>query len=365
MIVLRSSRSGSLTAALLFALPVLLMLFFLGINHVNLVAQRAATLRVTDASALAAGEALVTDAHLTADSVDLAALEEAAAQVGQQYADANPLAPKSLQYTVGQPDPMDDDIRFTTLPNPLDPTQSLQLIDTVEVIGKRTGSSAIPVLGAPFYSFSSVNIVARSKAVLDRRVLGLRPVYFQSIPLAPIALLQSDWLSQVQVSVGPPNSISQYTVALGDPIAPKSSFLFLGTTTLNELSVQLASGVTPGDLNNFNHEFVLDGAGNLEAPGEVTTTDSSGLDDLRDQILALQASGAARVWPLYSTNSTGTTTVVDFVAARVSKVGAATAVGANATLEVTLTPAFFASPLVVTDPGRTVNPYLARVHLTK
>ena len=349
-----------MSPAALFALPVLLMLLFLAVNHLHLTFARAATLRVTDASALAA-QALVVDAHLAADDNDLLGLEGVAEAQAQLYADSNALSPKALVYDVTQPDANDNDIRFTTIDNPLDPSGTLKLIDSVEVIGKRTGDSAVPVFGAPLFSLHSANIVTRSKAVLDRNVLGFRPVFAHSIPVAPIALLDTDWAAQVKVSVGPPNTVSTYAVNLGDPASPKSIFLHVGQTSLSNLSVQIASGITPTDLIGFGGEFVLSAGGTLEATGDATTTDDVGLNDIRNELESLKAGGATRAWPLYS--STAKNPVVDFIAARVTDVGVVKMDGGSFTLTLKLAPAFLSSPMVVTDAARPINPYLARVRL--
>jgi hypothetical protein len=364
-------RQASLTPALLFTLPVLLALLFLAVNHLHLTFARAATQRVTDASALAGAQALVVDQHLTADDNDLLNLEQLAFAQAQVYADLNPLSPATLVYDVTEPSSADNDIRFTTIDNPLDATGTLKLIDSVEVIGKRTDGSAVPIFGAPLFSLRSASIVTRSKAVLDRNVLGFRPLFQNNIPVAPIAFLNTDWNTQVAVTVGPPNSISQFSVTLGDISAPKASFLHVGKTTLTELSVQIASGIPPTDLIGFGGEFVLSPAGTLVVPGDATTTDKTGLNDIRTQLLALKASGAVRAWPLAIAPINGTTvTIADFVAARVADVGGVQVGdgkgnGNDASLTLTLSPAFMSSPTIVTDPTRPINPYLCRVHLAQ
>lgn len=361
-----------MSTALLFALPVLLMLLFVAVNQLHLTFARAATQRVTDASALAAAQALVVDAHLAADDDDLLALQAVAEAAAQQYADVNALSPATLVYDVSQPDPADNEIRFTKIPNPLDASGKLKLIDSVEVIGRRTGDSAVPIFGAPLFSLHCASIVTRSKAVLDRHVLGFRPLYGKNIPVAPIAFLDTDWASQVDVTAGPPNSISSYTVELGDGI--NSSFLQVGKTTLAELSVQIANGIPPADLTSFGGEFVLNGSGELAVPGIATTMNAFGLEDVRKELLELKDSGAARAWPLARAPiDNNNVTIVDFVAARVIDVGLVDTngkgkgkgkgMGDNATLIVKLQPAFLSSPMVVTDPARPINLYLCRVRL--
>src|ERR1051326_3203684 len=132
--------------------------------------------------------------------------------------------------------------------------------------------------------------------------------------------------------------ISSYIVNLGDPASPKSYFLQVGQTSLPALSVQIANGVTPTDLIGFGGEFVLPPTGTLEVPGDATTTDDVGLNDVRTQLEALKASGAARAWPLYSTASPNPR-IVDFVAARVIDVGVVKMDGGDFTLTVKLAPA--------------------------
>jgi hypothetical protein len=343
----KSRRRGSLSAWLLFALPVLLMLMFVGVNAQYMNFSRATQERVTDASALAAAQVMVDDAMLMGNPTNIANLEAVAAMQAQQYASYNPLANVALSYGAA-------DIAFVQIANPLN--SSLMLVQSVQVTGQRTSANnnPVPLFGGGLFSTGAVDVVTRSKATLDHGIAGFRPVFHQNVPLAPIALLQMDWQTQVETGYSPP-PLPTYTVTLGTPTA---SFLQIGTSSDADLATQLTAGITPAQLAGapFNGQFAANGANPLSVPTFAVMNPA----DLSAALTALQTSSAKRAWPLFSAAGMGNTTVVGFVAARIQTV----TTNKDGSLTLTLVPTFMGEPSALTGPTQPINPYLCRVHLT-
>jgi hypothetical protein len=349
---LRRRRTGSLTAWTLFALPLLLALAFFAVNLQLINASKSGQEAMTDASALAAAQTIVDDEMLAGDAISIDDLERRAAVLAQRYADLNRLNPKPVIYA-------DSDVTFTTLANPYDGTRSL--VESVTVTARRTDAndnSSVPLVARGLFTLRSVDIVTASKGLLDRQVAGLRPVFLNNLPLAPIALLQSDWSTQIETAYDPSNI---YTVILDDP--SKAAFLAIGTSSEAELIDQLANGVNPAQLNNapYTGAFLLDSSAGLTTPTLAGVTPT----DLQPVLQSLIDNRVQRVWPLFNVAGGGSATVVRLMAARVTS---ATVTKVNPmgpdVLRVTLQPTFLSSPAVVTEPVRPTNLYVCRVHLS-
>lgn len=327
------------------ALPVLLMLLFFAVNVQFFNFARTTQEVVTDASALASAQSVVDDTMLDGTGANIVALEAKAVLKAQEYADLNPIRPVPITYAAG-------DIVFTTIKNPYQDT--LLLIDSITVTSQRTGANKnpVPIFGRRLFTFSAVDSTAKSKAVLDRHVAGLRPVYAQNIPLAPIALLQADWAAQVEAAYTQPPS--SYIVTLG---GANASFLKIGTIDEAGLAAQLANGISPAQLGGapFNGQFVPDATNGLSVLAFSPATPK----DFKTALLGVV--GKQIAWPLFDSLD-GNALVVRLVAAKL------TAVSDNAmnfdNLDITLQPTFLSGPSVVTESTRSVNLYLCRVHLT-
>jgi hypothetical protein len=332
---------------ILLMLPVIAALVYFAWNAQVLNDLRAAQDTTVDASSLAAAQSLVDDRMLDGTPEMLDDLEDLARQVARQSAVYNPLGsangpPTTLTY-------QDGDIMFTRIANPLDGT--LQLTDTVSVTGRQTQATgnAVPAVGSRWFGGASFDIVTTSTTKLDRRVAGLRPIFANNLPLAPIALSATEWATQAE-AVSPPTI---YTTTLESPHAV---VLRIGTSTAQDVADQLRFGVAPGQLTSFFGQFVLDPSNGLD----VSIFDSIDPADLAMALADMKDDGRPRVWPLYVSGGDDAT-VVRLVAARVADV--TTTRGAMATkVSITLRPAFFSSPMVVTEAGRGINPYLCRVH---
>ncbi|MBX9677553.1 MAG: hypothetical protein K2X38_02235 [Gemmataceae bacterium] len=359
--MIRSSRrTGALSLWLLFSMPVLLMLGFFGINALWMNFARAQTQRVVDASALAAGIVMVDDAMLTGAPTLLASLETIAESAAVNYATIqNPVGPSPVVFE-------NADYVFGLIDHPLDAQspKMLKLIDSLELAGRRTAATknAVPLFGQGLFTLSRVDVIATSKVKLDRQVAGFRPVFGNTIPVAPTAIAESKamsgWKETIESawSVSPPTTVAAMPtikITIGGTAAADPYVLTVSMAS--DPATQTLNGIAPVDLASFGGQLVVPSAGNLPIAG--TQSAPSGL---AAALQALQASGAKRAYPLYrGLDGMGQAQVTRFVAARVTNV-----MNNGSTIDVTLTPAFLEHPSVVTETGRPTNPYLARVRLT-
>jgi hypothetical protein len=345
-------RAGAtLSLFLLLLMPALLVLAFFAWNVRLVDQQRSAQETVTDACGLAAGQALIDDRMLHGTPAHLDDLEDLARQVARHYDGLNPLWPGSGP--AAQLNFQDDDFRFTTSVNPLNP--SLAMIDSIALTGRRTRAAGnpVPVLGGRLFAAPNVEVVTVSTALLDRRVAGLRPVFAKNIPLAPIAIANAAWTANAE-SASPPGT---WTLTLR---MPDACFLSIGADIETDLIDQLRNGISPPQLDDFGGQFVLDTVGGLDVP-MLVGPDAKNLKTQLQELI-----GKPRVWPLFASSSGGTVSVKRLIAARIGAVADVVdpMTKAASGVSLTLQPCFFAAPAVVTEPGRDVNPYLCRVRLT-
>ncbi len=361
---IRPRRTGALSVWFLLALPVGLLLGLIAINRLLLADLRGIQETVTDASALAASQTLVDDRMLVGDLDPLEAMARLAAQ---QYADLNPVEGQKLQY-VSPSFPEYDDILFERVPHPLDPANT-SIVRSVRVHGRnlRSRDAGVKLFGYPLYPLARVDLVTSSAGLLDRAVVGVRPLYGRNVPLAPVALDETKWnlFIESQIIGKAFNALPTGTFTVG---VVEAIPLKIGTTDLNGVATQLSAGVTPAEIGAppFNGEFIVPPAQTKATPAYLVAADYA---PLVPPLQALQASGAARVWPITSGFDPMTLEpLVDrFVAARVVNVTEVKDKLMTTTIAilVTLRPTAYASPMIVADAAQTVvNPYLSRVRLT-
>ncbi len=361
---IRPQRTGALSVWFLLALPLGLLLGLIAVNRLLLTDLRGIQEAVSDAAALAAAQALVDDHHLVGD---LDPIEAMARLVAQQYADLNPIEGQKLQF-VSPSFPEYDDILFERVPHPLDPVNT-SIVRSVRVHGRnlRSRDAGVKLFGYPLYPLARVDLVTSAAGLLDRAVVGVRPLYGRNVPLAPIALDETKWnrFIESQIIGKAFNALPTGTFTVG---VVEAIPLKIGTTDLNGVATQLSAGVTPAEIGAapFNGEFIVPPAQTKATPAYLAAADYA---PLVAPLQALQASGDARVWPIFSgfDQMTLEPLVNRFVAARVVNVTAVTNPMTMTTdaIQLTLRPTAFASPMIVTDTAQTVvNPYLSRVRLT-
>ena len=352
----RNGRAGAtLSLLLLLALPVFLILAFFGWNVMLLSQQKTAQEIAADCCALAGGQSMVSDKALTGTPTDIATLENMALLVAQNYDGFNPLWPGGMN-PAAHLNIVAGDLAFTTLQVPIG-ADSLTLIDTMTLAGRRTTAhgNPVPILGGGMFASPTVDITVLSKIQLDRRVAGLRPVYDKSIVLAPIAIHASTWVAQVEKGL----PLGNLTIQIG---SADTSFLQIGTADESDFEFQLSAsgGVTPTNLAGLGGQFFIDVFKGLDVP----VLSGVNATDLKPALQSLEASGHARIWPLFGTTDGIKTNVTRLVAAKVIAVADITDPMTMAVtgVQITLQPSFLSAPAVITDSGD-VDPYLCRMHL--
>lgn len=373
----------------------------------------------TDASVLAAAQALVDDDLLLDDPSMMAGLIERARQQAVAYAQVNPVAGRPLKLDPNLAHQPLGDIVFGHLPGPragdFQPAMQLQdpHINAVRIIGRctRERGNAAGMYFARMFNFDAADVVASTTAYLDRDVIGFRPRAQKPLPLIPLAVLsdpsfghEDSWEQQVVApaisdEIGGDDQfafdrvkgqfraatdqlggdrICEMTVHIpltGQPEAegdePNGCLLQIGDSDWIALCRQIAGGVSDADLKELGGQFCLGFdnclplGGNLQLPG----ADDARLGQLLNALKTVQMSAQPRVWPLFSAareeeqGGQATIVVQGFVAARLAKVELSTVgEGTKADpkrqeLTLTLQPCMMATSTAITDARRRdVNP---------
>ena len=401
-------RPASITPLLLPVLMVLLAASVVAINHARLVTVRTELQVCADAASLAGGMTLVSDDLLRGNPASLPALLDRCRDQAVKYAGLNPVlgAPyvldrNPMNYTNGQ-------LIFGTLDNPQATTfyaaqnvsdttnTGLAKINAIRVNPRLTqaGGNAVPLFMGQLVMQSTADVQAAATVMLDRDVIGLRPVVQLPLPLAPVAFLADysgtnpfSWQAQVEIIktndkwaftngafVSGSDGLYEFNAVLKTDVtdsklaaAANVALLYLGTTNITDLSKQLTAGVTPAQMPTGG--LVLEAKTNnvtVQGTNQVTFSDATTLYNALD---ALRQSAQPRIWPLYATASSTQVTLNGFVAARVVNVNAA--IG-NTPLTFTLQPTMQSNAAVVTDVTRRgvngvpiVNPYVCKVRVVQ
>ncbi len=365
-------REGRLSLWFLFALPILFGMILLAVNAEIFAHARQVNQNITDASALAAAQSMVVDEMLVGTDSLLDIVELEARIQAQQYSNFNPIQPLPITYD-------DADITYTRIPHPLNPLgpmnpTGVQLIETVQVIGKRGPDTAnpVPVIGGGFFGVSAISMATMSKATLNRNVSGFRPAFFNNIPVAPLAIPTNEWTSEVEAKFtsSPPTSVAtlptlELKICAGgstgmgcDPVY----VLKVGTTTIAQAANQMDQGISAGELNGAPFKGQLLNGVSVGTFGE---PDAATLAALAPKLTSLKATGQKMAFPLIPTSAAdpGSTTISRFVAARVLEV-TYNSMATPANIELKLVPTFLSGTSVQNDVTQPINPYLARVRLT-
>jgi hypothetical protein len=411
----RPRRRGGLTPFALAAFVVLLAALALAVDYTFLWRARVELQVSADAAALAAVQTLVDDDLLLGDPAAARGLAARAADEARRYALLNPVAGRPLEL---RPDPLNragGDLLFGAVDSPRsrlfvraegldDPANTfLTLLNAVRVTARRTRAGGTP-LAAPLGGFlldPAFDGLAAATAMLDRDVVGFRPVGARPLPLVPLAL-RSDpgaadplsWEYQVAARNGSDllrfdraakafvddpggDGLHEMEVTLGLPAQPLGSVnacvLAVGARSFFDVGRQVRAGVTPDDLLAFGGEFVLDATNHLALDGSPYGPDGGTpeFDDLRASLEQLSRTAEQRVFPLYVRCDAAARRAVlaGFVAARVARVRPA---AAGPPLAFTLQPTLVSVPAAVTDAARRgaggvniVNPYVVKVRLVE
>ncbi len=289
----------------------------------------------TEAAAIAAALALVDDRSL----IDAADLRESLAREARseavRYALANRVAGR-FEADPDRPGSSPVDVDFLDDPETQGHPERRLGPDLVRVCGFRTRSrtEGVLLLLSQFCGIDPIDLVVRSSARVERRIVGFRPLAGRPIPLVPIGLLSDptgtdprSWESQV--SARPHDnyafdpSTRGFVADHGDGLPEVA--LTLGTTAVplnftepGDLAEQVEWGLTARDLATRGGQFVLAEPGcsfdAIPPSGRLSTGNRLGA-----ALDAVRAAGLPRVWPLFraARKPGGSIEVTGFVAGRV------------------------------------------------
>lgn len=400
----RSARRGSIWPLLLAILGVLLAGIALAVDASLLWQARQELQVAVDASSLAAVQQLADDRMLLKHSSITMDNVEHARQLAADYAARHHVLSRPLKLEVHDPNHSDVIFGFfdatSQLVQPATPSDwDSPFLNAVEVTGRRTrerGNSP-GLFFARLFKLPAADVTASATAVLDRLVVGFRPVGNLTAPLMPIALMSDpagiedeSWEAQIDKPLaGGGGGQDQYAfdrvarrwtqasdgttgdglpefilkLPLGASGGANGQVIYLGQPSLRNWLRQVSEGVHASDLTTLGGQLTL-GWDGLCPVTQGALPGSSGLKEFIEKLSDLQASGEPRAWPLYGPTSTpdGTVMLRGFVAARIADVqrsedGAQLIIVLQATTLVTGT--------AVTQPAAEINPYLAKARLLR
>jgi hypothetical protein len=407
-----SIREGKIALAALLVLPVLLAIAALAVFSVEANETRLELQGAGDAAALAAVQVFVDDRKLLGRRQDLLDLLEKAKQEAGRYAHINPAWGSPVVLDPNPRNDPDGDLVFGHLDNFRDrrlvvanlserKSEDFRHINAARVRAFRTLDRGRPAwLHGNFYmGLRPLDVRAVATAMLDRDVIGFRPVGEQRLPLVPIALLSDPagktkecWEYQVEKGKGEDrwqfdrkkrkavsgsDGLHEMDVRLhrsrqGQKL-PSACVLQLGLDDPRRLGEQLALGVSREHLADLGGQLVLGRGNQLLVPGTpwLGRTGTGFGQTVRQGLQDLAKDCRPRIWPLYTglDRKSGQPRLSGFVAARVMSVKSESE---GSDVRFTVQPCMMPVAAAVTDPSRRggngrsiVNRYICKVRLTE
>lgn len=404
----RKSRQGSVTPFLLVALTLFLAAFALAFNLSAMREAKVELRTVADSSALAVAAELAHDDFLKQDPHLVPPILQQAAMTARAVANFNTYRGRPFSLDITSVNSPSSQLFFGhltaprggmfTLIGPQDNGSPLYFqINAVRIVLDQTRESGNPfnlafanITGQP-----EADIRLRATAMLDRAVIGFRPVTSQPVPLAPLALLSDatgtnirSWENRVEQQNGPdqyqfnrmthsfssgPDQLHELEVVLALEAShlptANVALLNIGGVSTAEVNNQIRFGITAQQLQAMGGQIALDQQQQVQVPGALLgPSNPSDAQAMHQALTALQASGQARAWPLFQTVSGGNVVVTGFVAARVTNVSA---YSSDQPLQFTLQPAQLVTASALTDLARQqqgtvrMNPYLSKVRIVE
>jgi hypothetical protein len=393
----------------------LIGLFALAVDYSHLSATGVQLHNAADAAALASAQVLVDDAMLRRVPGELSALIADARDEAIRYGRTNPVLGRPLDLEPNLENLAIGDIVFGSLAAPRshdfmlahridDPRNPyLHLVNAVRITARRTRERGNPagMYWGRFFNLSCADVEAAATAMLDRAVIGFRPVGHRPIPLMPIGIFSDpagghalSWEAQVEKGEGHDqyrwdrlrkqfvadpagDGLFEMTVslALAEEQAERGNacLLQLGTQEVAALCRQITVGVTAADLVDFGEQLLLPSNRQLQVDGSLLApaAGSRDLGQIQRALERVQLEGEPRLWPLFTVfdPNRGRATVSGFVAARLVRVDALTP---DAPLVFLLQPCMVSTPTAVTDDGQQgkqsetgMNRYICKVRLVE
>jgi hypothetical protein len=398
-------RPGSVSLAVLVALPVLLLLIALAVYAAELREARTYLENNANADALAAVEVLADDFLLLGEYAP-ADLFARSRQEAQLYAKANLVCGKPVELEKNDNNDPHGDIVFGRVEKPLAPHFvpakrqeshgiSPSLVNAVRITARRTCERGNPLylLRGPFLHRIPTNATFSSTAMLDREVIGFRPIHSRPVPLVPLALRSDpsgthkdswehhcregddhwsfDRSSKPFRRVEAPDGLREFSGRIGNKEATVC-LLQIGSSDTMELAEQIERGILPAEFEGLGGELVLDKEGRRIVPGTLIgpTAGTSAFEALAASLRSLRDRGEAYAWPLFREvdEKTQRPILTGFIAARVVDVQ----VDKEGMLRFTLQQAVLCAASAVTvssrpkdAPAVSANPYLCKVRLVE
>lgn len=282
------------------------------------------------------------------------------------------------------------------------------LLNAIEVTTRRTRERGTPVglFFTRLFRLASADVMASATAVIDRHVVGFRPIGQMNVPMMPLGLLSdptgvevASWEAQIDKplaqgntgvdlyaydkvmrrwsEVGQANSqgntrgdgLPEFTLRLPlgtDTSEANGKVLHWGKHDVSTMLRQVEYGLTALDLQGSQGQIELSWDGLLPVE-ESTLPGGSQQVTFIELLTKLHANGDIRLFPLFVPNGEGEeqnmasqVMVRGFVAARIASVSKN-----EGSLELILQPTVMITTTALTRPAAGVNPYVGKVKLIR
>jgi len=330
---LRRKRKGNILvlSAVLMVLIMAMLAFAVDLGY--LYVAREEMQRSADSAALAAAWDLVDNGALTGDS-NVYVMEESARARAVQYASMNQVLRQS-------PGLASDDVVVGFLPNPSDPTSSIDQSgtntpNTVWVRVRRTEdqNGRIPFFMANVLGIDSIGAEVEATAALLNSFQGFQTPSSGNLDLLPFALDQDTWddlvggvgtddwkwdaaLGEVQAGADGILELNLYPQGTGSPGNRGTIDIGSSNNSTADIARQIVEGVSPTDMEHHGGKLELDDNGELPLNGD--TGISAGIKDELESI-----KGDPRIIPIFSEvtgpGNNASYTIVQFAGIRIMEV---------------------------------------------
>ena len=362
-----------------------LLVFFFAIDFANAFYTRAKMYAAVRTAALASALALIDDRSLIGDQNESISRKEFARHTAEEYAYQNGLHRPTLPTRTGNTYQLKVEFSSPDVFQSRSGGPSAQ--EAVEVVGSQ-GISGLPLILPQLFSGEDWQLCVSSVVLLDREILGFRPIDSRKIPLLPIAIASDpqsqssgSWEDLIMRSNqddfafdpvdhrfvhGTKDRLPEITLELMRNAAP------LLLTRVIDLSEQVEKGLKPSDLEELGGVLIPSN------PDCVIKTLSE-VEFARTKRHLIQSlelvcmSADVRIWPLVKKEHLfggKSVTISDFVAARIVNIDA------GSTLRITIQPACLSVPTALTkldlSPNGAIasgaghfNPFMAKVRFIR
>ncbi len=306
---LRRKRKGNILvlSAVLMVMIMAMLAFAVDLGY--LYVAREEMQRSADSAALAAAWDLIDTGALTGDG-NVYVVEESARSTAAQYAALNQVLRQS-------PGLADEDVVLGFLPDPSDPTASIDLSGSntpntvwVRIRRTETQNGEIPFFMAKVLGLNSIGAEVEATASLLNSFQGFQTPSSGNLDLLPFALDQDTWndlvsgvgtddwkwdatMSEVQAGSDGILEFNLYPQGTGSPGNRGTIDIGSNNNSTADIARQIVEGVSPSDLSYHGGKLEFDSNGELPLNGD--TGISAGVKDELESI-----KGDPRIIPIFS-----------------------------------------------------------------